>query len=133
MTDAKTQRRNLEVVMTMAENGIKGRWDIVRTYVADDIVLRVPESLPWGGERRGWDGYQQALLIMGEFFAEFDTADATFTPVDDTIVIRMNISGRVAATGKAVSMPLLEVWQLRDEQVCDITAFFFDTKALVDP
>ena len=133
MTDTKTQARNLEVVMTMAENGIKGRWDIVRPFVADDIVLRVPETLPWGGERHGWEGYQEALVIMGGFFAEFDAADTTFTPVDDTIVIRMTISGRVAGTGKAFSMPLLEVWQLRDEQVCDITAFFFDTKALVDP
>jgi ketosteroid isomerase-like protein len=131
MTDAKTQQRNLEIVMTMAENGIKGRWDIVRQFVADDIVLRVPESLPWGGERHGWDGYQSALTIMGGFFAELDYSDTTFTPVDDSIVIRMNIFGRVAETGKAFSMPLLEVWQLRDGQVCDITAFFFDTKALV--
>jgi ketosteroid isomerase-like protein len=133
MTDTQTQQRNLEIVMTMAENGIKGRWDIVRPFVADDIVLRVPESLPWGGERRGWDGYQQALGIMVGFFSEFDVADTTFTPVDDTIVIRMHISGRVAATGKAFSMPLLEVWQVRDGLVCDITAFFFDTKALAGP
>lgn len=133
MTDAQTQERNLEVVMTMAANGIHGRWDIVRPFVADDIVLRVPETLPWGGERHGWDGYQEALVIMGGFFAELDVTDTSFTPVGDTVIIRMNIAGRVAATGKAITMPLLEVWQVRDEQVCNITAFFFDTKALVDP
>lgn len=132
MTDKETQDRNLVAVMTMAENGIHGRWDIVRPLVADDIVLRVPESLPWGGESHGWEGYQQALITMGEFFSEVDVEDVSFTPVGDNVIIRMIIKGRVAATGKAFSMPLLEVWQVRDEQVCDITAFFFDTKRLCD-
>jgi hypothetical protein len=30
-------------------------------------------------------------------------------------------------------MPLLEVWTVRDGKVCDIRAFFYDTKTLVDP
>jgi hypothetical protein len=70
VVDAETQRRNLEAVQTMAANGILGNWDVVRPFVADDIVLRVPETLPWGGERHGWDGYQQALTIMTGFFAD---------------------------------------------------------------
>jgi ketosteroid isomerase-like protein len=133
MIDAETQRRNLEAVQTMAANGILGNWDVVRPFVADDIVLRVPETLPWGGERRGWDGYQQALTIMTAFFTDIAVSDVSFTPVEDTVIIRMIISARVVATGKAISMPLLEVWRVRDGKVCDITAFFFDTKVLVDP
>jgi ketosteroid isomerase-like protein len=132
VTDAATQRRNLEVVQTMAANGILGNWDVVRPFVADDIVLRVPESLPWGGERRGWAGYQEALIIMTAFFADIAVSDVSFTPVDDTVIIRMVISARVVPTGKAIAMPLLEVWQVRGGKVCDITAFFFDTKALID-
>lgn len=132
MTMTDVQDRNLEIVKTMAANGIAGRWDIVRPLVADDIVLHVPETLPWGGERHGWQGYQDALLIMGQFFSELDVGPFSFDPIDDKVIITTFIKGRVAATGKAVSMPLLEVWQVRDERVCDITAFFFDTKALLD-
>ena len=126
------QERNLEAVMTMAANGIHGRWDIVRPFVADDIVLHVPETLPWGGESHGWEGYQQALITMGKFFSEMDVEDVTFTPMEDTVIIRLIIKGRVAATGKTFAMPLLEVWRVRDEKVFDITAFFFDTKTLCD-
>ena len=133
MTDAATQARNLAAVQTMAANGILGNWDVVRPFVADDIVLRVPETLPWGGERHGWAGYQQALTIMTGFFADIAVSEVSFTPVEDTVIIRMIISARVVPTGKPIAMPLLEVWRVRDGKVCDITAFFFDTKTLVDP
>jgi ketosteroid isomerase-like protein len=133
VSDAELHARNLDAVMTMAANGILGNWDVVRPFVADDIVLRVPETLPWGGERHGWAGYQEALTIMTAFFADITVTDVTFTPVEDKVIIRMTIGARVVPTGKTIAMPLLEVWQLRDGKVCDITAFFFDTKALVEP
>jgi ketosteroid isomerase-like protein len=133
MEIADLHKRNLEVVTTMAANGIRGRWDVVRPLVADDIVLRVPETLPWGGVRRGWDGYQGALLTMGSFFSEFDVGPFSFDPFADKVLIQTEIRGRVASTGKAVAMPLLEVWQVRDGQVCEIIAYFYDTKTLVDP
>ena len=133
MQETELHKRNLEVVTTMAANGIRGRWDVVRPLVAEDIVLRVPETLPWGGVRRGWEGYQGALLTMGAFFSEFDVGPFSFDPFADKVLIQTEIRGRVAATGKAVAMPLLEVWRVRDGQVCEITAYFFDTKTLVDP
>jgi uncharacterized protein len=133
MDIAELHRRNLDVVTTMAANGIRGQWDVVRPLVADDIVLRVPESLPWGGVSHGWEGYQGALLTMGAFFSEFDVGPFSFDPFEDKVLIQTEIRGRVAATQKAVTMPLLEVWQVRDGKVCAIVAYFFDTKALVDP
>jgi len=132
VTGKTAQDRNLQAVMTMAANGILGNWDIVRPYVADDIVLHVPQSLPWGGDSHGWEGYQQALITMGKFFAVMDVEDVTFTPIDDSVIIRLTIKGSIAATGKAFAMPLLEVWRVKDEKVFDITAYFFDTKALCD-
>ena len=127
------ENRNLEIVKTMAENGIRGRWDIVRPLVADDIVLHVPETLPWGGDQHGWQGYQDALLTMGKFFSELDFSQFSFSPIEDKVIIRTHLKGRVAATAKPVSMPLLEVWRVRNGKVCDIVAYFFDTKTLVDP
>jgi ketosteroid isomerase-like protein len=133
MDIVELHKRNLDVVTTVAANGIRGRWDLVRPLVADDIVLRIPETLPWGGERRGWDGYQDALLIMGKFFSEFDVGPSSFDPFADKVLIQTEIRGRVATTGKAIRMPLLEVWQVRERKVCQIVAYFFDTKTLVEP
>lgn len=133
MTDAEQQARNLQAVQTMAANGIKGNWEIVRPFVADDIVVRVPESLPWGGEHHGWDGYQNTLLTMGRSFTSLEIGPITFDPAEDKVIITTSIKGQVAATGKQVAMPLLEIWQVRDGQVCDIRAFFFDTHAIAAP
>jgi hypothetical protein len=132
MTLADIQERNVAVVRTMAENGILGRWDVVRPFVADDIVLHVPETLPWGGERHGWEGYRTALMTMGAYFSEFAVGAFSFDPVGDKVVIRTDITVRVAHSGKRAAMPLLEVWQVRDGKVCDIVAYFYDTKSLVD-
>jgi len=52
---------NIEIVKTMAKNGILGRWDIVRQYVSDDLVMHVPPGLPYGGDYTGWEGYQRCF------------------------------------------------------------------------
>jgi ketosteroid isomerase-like protein len=133
MSARTRQSENVEIVQIMAANGLPGNWDVVRPFVADDIVLHVAPTLPWGGDSHGWEGYRHVLTTMKDFFAELGVGDIHFDPIDDRVVITTHIHGRVAKTGKAVSMPLVEVWRLRDGRVCEITAFFFDTKTLVDP
>jgi ketosteroid isomerase-like protein len=129
---SEVQLRNLEAVKTMATNGILGNWDIVRPFVADDIVLHVPTCLPWGGESHGWEGYQGALLTMGSFFSELEMGPISFSPVDDKVIVTLDLKGTVAKTGKRFAMPLLEVWRVKEERVFDIVAYFFDTAALVE-
>jgi len=61
------QAENLRIVKVMAENGLLGRWDIVRQYVSDDLVMHVPPGLPFGRDYCGWDGYLQVFKELGAF------------------------------------------------------------------
>lgn len=65
---SNTQDENIEIVRTMSANGILGRWDIVRQYVSDDLVMHVPPGLPFGGDYCGWDGYLRMFKELGAFY-----------------------------------------------------------------
>lgn len=131
-TDADVVSKNLEIVKIMLENGHAGRWDIVRPYVSDSIVLHVPEGLPFGGDYRGWQGYTDVLKAIGGFFSEIKGGPREFAAVGQKVIVTGRLSCRIAKNGKPISFPLTDIWELRDGKVVEITAFYYDTKAIAD-
>jgi uncharacterized protein len=123
---------NIEIVKTMAKNGILGRWDIVRQYVSDDLVMHVPPGLPYGGDYHGWEGYQRCFKEMGTFFKDLKGGEAEFASVGDKVIVVTNMSGRIAKNGKPLSFALTTVWKVKDGKVADIVPFYYDTKAISD-
>ena len=130
MTDAESE--NVKIVATMAENGIKGNWDIVRGYVSDDLVMHVPPGLPFGGDYCGWDGYLQVFKELAAFFADLKSGDTEVAAHGDKVIVMSSLSGRIAKTGKPVSFPITGIWRLKDGKVVEITPFYYDTKAICD-
>jgi uncharacterized protein len=125
-------KQNLHIVKTMTENGILGRWDIVKPLVADDLVVHVPEGIPYGGVYRGWQGYLNIFAAMGKFWSELKIGPSQFATYDNKVAVISHLNGRIARSGKDVSMPLAEVWEIKGGQISGITAFYFDTKLLAE-
>lgn len=123
--------KNLEIIQTMAANGIKGNWDIVRPYVADDLVMEMPQGLPYGKTFHGWDGYREGLAVLG-FWKDLKFGPHEYAVSDDKVVIVSHLQGKIGTTGKPVSQPYVAVWQLKDGKVIRITAFYYDTKEIAD-
>jgi ketosteroid isomerase-like protein len=115
----------------MAANGRLGRWDVVRPLVADDIVLEIPEGLPYGRTFRGWEGYREALAALA-FWTDLNIGPIEFAASDDKVVVIARLTGRIGKTGPAVSQPYAAVWELKDGKVTKITAFYYDTKEIAD-
>jgi ketosteroid isomerase-like protein len=126
------QQQNIEVVTTMAKNGIVGNWDIVRQYVSDDLVMHVPTGLPYGGDYRGWEGYLQCFKAMGAFYRDLKGGPAEVAAVGDKVIVVTSMTGRIASNDQPVSFPITTVWQLKDGKVVDIVSFYYDTKAIAD-
>ena len=125
--------KNLEIVKIMLENGHAGRWDIVRPYVSDGLVLRVPSSLPFGGDYHGWNGYTDILRAIGAFFSDIKAAGPReFATVGEKVIVMGTLNCKVASNGKSISFPLTDIWELKDGKVVQITAFYYDTKAIAD-
>lgn len=121
---------NLRIVKTMAENGILGRWDIVKQYVADDLVMHVPPGLPFGGDYHGWDGYLRMFKELASYFTELKASEAQFASAGDKVIVMSSLSGRVAKNGKPISFAITAVWTVKDGKVVDIVPFYYDTKSM---
>jgi uncharacterized protein len=126
------QAENLRIVKVMAENGILGRWDIVRQYVSDDLVMHVPPSLPFGRDYHGWDGYLQMFKELATFFTGLKSGETNYASFGDKVIVMSTLSGNVASNGKPISFPITAIWQLKDGKVVDIVPFYYDTKAICD-
>jgi ketosteroid isomerase-like protein len=126
------QAENLKIVKIMAENGILGRWDIVRQYVADDLVMHVPPGLPFGRDYRGWDGYLQVFKELATFFTDLKSGETELASVGDKVIVMTTLSARIARNGKPISFPITAIWQLQDGKVVDILPFYYDTKTICD-
>jgi ketosteroid isomerase-like protein len=125
-------QQNLKIVEIMLANGHAGRWDVVRPYLSDDVVLRLPPGLPFGGDYRGWQGYMDVLKKIGAFFTELKGTPREFAIMGNKIVVMNRLSGRIAKNDRLISFPLTDIWELKDGKVVEITAFYYDTKAIAD-
>ncbi|MEC8810486.1 MULTISPECIES: nuclear transport factor 2 family protein [unclassified Ketobacter] len=131
MSLSEKQQRNLQILQTMAANGIKGNWDVVRPYVSDNLEMIMPEGLPYGKTYYGWDGYREGLAALG-FWTDLAFAPGEMIPTDDKVIYLSHLSGKIASNGKSVSQPYVAVWEINNEKVVRITAFYFDTKEISD-
>ena len=127
-----TEEENLRIVKTMAANGILGRWDIVRQYVSDDLVMHVPPGLPFGGDYCGWDGYLRMFKELGAFFTDLKAAEAQLASCGNKVIVMSSFSGRIAKNGKPISFPITAIWEVKDGKVVDIVPFYYDTKTICD-
>jgi len=131
VSNEEARQSNVKIVETMAANGRLGRWDIVRPLVSDDIVVEIPQGLPYGKTFHGWDGYQAALAALG-FWTELEIGPIEFATSDDKVVVIAPLTGRIGENGPRVSQPYAAVWELANGQVTKITAFYYDTKEIAD-
>lgn len=132
MTQADAASGNLEIVKIMLANGHAGRWDIVRPYVSDGIVLHVPVGLPFGGDYHGWQGYMDVLKAIGSFFSDIKAGPREFATADQKVIVMGTLTCRIARNGRPISFPLTDIWEFKDDKVVQITAFYYDTKAIAD-
>jgi uncharacterized protein len=92
------------------------RWDIdeLSRDVAHDFELNLPESLPYGGTRHGYDGVQ-AFATVHQDHVDGQWADPDeFLDAGDRIVVLGRNRGSAIRTGRAFEMQFAHVWTLTD-------------------
>jgi ketosteroid isomerase-like protein len=123
---------NLEIVKTMIQNGLIGRYDVIRGYIADNYVCNLPIGLPYGGDFHGWNGYTEVFKNIVDFFSEIAFGPNEYIGGEDKVVVLSRLKGKLKRSGKDIDMPLVEVWTLHAGMVSNIMAFYYDTKLICD-
>lgn len=99
--------------------------------LAPDVVLTEPPSLPHGGTHRGLDAFLAVQAGMAEHWAQRIEDAGYWQCASDQVCLRIVITWTARATGRAVTLPMIDLLRFADGQITAIEAFLFDTAALL--
>jgi uncharacterized protein len=98
-----------------------------------DIVLHQPESLPYGGEWHGHEGFGQWLDAFVQTWADITPTDPVFhTCSDDVLVSTVTMHARARETGMVIVMPICQVIRFADDLPIEWRNFAWDTAKMLD-
>jgi uncharacterized protein len=109
----------------------KGEVEAARAMIHPDIVLREAASLPYPGDFKGREGFDQlfgVLLANLEMIVDgwelFDAGDRVIGRMHTTLVSRHS--------GEQLPMIIVEIHTIRDDMLADVDIYYKDTKAVID-
>lgn len=98
---------------------------------APDIVLTEPSSLPHGGTHRGLDAFLEVQAGMARHWRQ-RIEDAEFWQcAPDRVCLRIVITWTGRASGRSVTLPMIDLIRFGGGKIVAIEAFVFDTAALL--
>lgn len=127
------EERNIEIVKAAYEAVIKGDFDGFFAAWTDETEFHEPSSLPYGGVYRGVAASKRGLskLVFGAW-DDFTFQILQFGAGGDLVFAHVMISGIGRKTGKSFSMPIIEMWRLKEGKVIEFRPFYFDTARCVE-
>jgi len=125
---ANLTEQNRQLIRALYDAAIAGDAEGVFGLLADDVVVREPGFLPYGGTYRGKDEFAD---LFGKFAKTYDMARIK---VDHIVADGERVVGILRipdlVTGKDVV--LAEQSVIRDGKVAEVTIFFHDAQSLLD-
>lgn len=93
-----------------------------------ECVMVQPDSLPYGGQWQGHQGYQDWLQAFGQAWASLSVQGSHIYAAEaDTVFSRSTVVGTARATGREITYPLLQMITIRDGRILRIEPFYWDT------
>ena len=103
----------------------------LRAMVTEDIRITEAESLPFGGEYVGWAGYLELTnKVFGKIRKVRLELMGTWDGPQQSLVAHFVLNAVSKRTEKEISMPLLEIWEFKNDKISAITPFYYDTHLL---
>ena len=139
MTDVDAQdQATLETLMRFyaAESAYceagGGDFSAIAATLTPDVVLRIPESLSYGGEYHGPEQFEAWSTAFADVWAELAVTDARYYPSGDRIFVEANCSAVIRRNGKAINFPLYQYIIVKDGRIKELRPLYWDTKAVLD-
>jgi ketosteroid isomerase-like protein len=96
-----------------------------------EVEVREPDSLPYGGVRRGHAGFTEVLQIMGSL-TELDITKYTVHPVDSGVILVLDVRFTSRSSGATIDTRVVEIDSVEAGLVRTMDLFYKDTAALLD-
>jgi ketosteroid isomerase-like protein len=120
----------LAIVQRFSTAVREGDFDEMGRLLHDDFVAREAGGLPYSGDYRGLSGFRDLLGKMNDAMT-LSPGPFTSEPLGESaVVLRFSLTFTARASGKSVTMNLIEVYTLRDEKIVDLDVYYKDPAAL---
>ena len=93
------------------------------------IVMIQADSLPFGGQWHGREGFERWMQAYGEAWSSASATDLRFFEHDDTVVVVAQMEATARASGQSFRAPICHVVRIRDGLLMEFRMFYWDTVA----
>lgn len=126
---------NLKVVVKYYESLFKTRdFDALATVVADGAVYNQAAGLPYGGTYIGFSEWTKMFTKSTEFFDLQIEKEPTYfsDATKNEVIIYFAINCKSKKSGKTMSVPISEHFDLKDGKITSVRPFYYDTKTFAE-
>jgi len=123
---------NLSLTLKAYEASLRGSYDDFLALLHPQIRITLPASLPHGGSYQGKEGARQLRGKLLAAWSDFRVEILEHLLGADSVITMIRLQAVAKDTGRHVDMRIAEFWRFRDSQVVELTAYYFDTKAVFD-
>ncbi|WP_337968838.1 nuclear transport factor 2 family protein [uncultured Flavobacterium sp.] len=126
---------NFKVVAQYFEGLFKTRnLTSISALVEEGAVYSQAEGLPYGGTYRGFSEWTKMYAKSSEFFdLEIEKEPVYFSDATkNEVIIYFTIKCKAKKSGKFLSMPISEHFDLKNGKITAIRPFYFDTKQFAE-
>jgi uncharacterized protein len=121
---------DVAVVLAFYEAAARGDVDAILDLLDPEVVLRAPESLPWGGTFHGHEGVQEFFGKLAEEPVENRREVQEYLDAGDRIIVQLRLFGRAKGGDTETEVPEIHVWTVRNAKLVDLEAIFDTATAL---
>ncbi|WDF64412.1 nuclear transport factor 2 family protein [Flavobacterium sp. KACC 22763] len=126
---------NLKVVAKYYESLFKTKdFDALATVVADGAIYNQAVGLPYGGTYIGVSEWTKMFTKSTEFFdLQIEKEPTYFSDASrNEVIIYFTINCKSKKSGKTMSVPISEHFDLKDGKIISVRPFYYDTKTFAE-
>lgn len=119
---------SLAVVQEFYTHVLSGELERLQPLLADTFNVLEADGLPYAGVFKGYDGLMKLMAQVRRHWGTQFSADLEHFIVDgERVAVLLQMKGVDAASGAGVSVPLCEVWHIRNGKVESVRPYYWDT------
>lgn len=96
-----------------------------------DVTIIEAGSLPHGGRHVGIVAYRELQARMGERWRQRIESAEYWQCAEDRVALRIVFTWTARATGRSVTLPMIDMIRFREGRIVEVEAFIHDTAALL--
>ncbi len=127
MTEA--HRRNLETKQEFVEALFVNDWEAMANLVTDDVELREPDSLPFGGIYKGLSGFKECwdkIPLVSHKTTSIETLHTFLTANPDHLWVELDCKMVRNDNGENMDQIVMEKFEFRDGKISAIILHWYN-------